>query len=81
MRRNVILAAVLATGLLGCNSFRDLFSAHADVAAEASGQELPAKRLAQIMSSAGKGVKIDRETANAVWPGARSMESPDEPSW
>ena len=25
--------------------------------------------------------KIDRETANGVWPGARSMESPDEPSW
>jgi peptidyl-prolyl cis-trans isomerase D len=62
----VILVAVLALGLGGCGGFRDLFSAHADVAAEASGQELPAKRLAQIMSSAGKGVKIDRETANFV---------------
>ena len=66
MRRNVILVAVLATGLLGCNSFRDLFSAHADVAAEAASQQLPAQRLAQILSSGGKGVKINRETADYV---------------
>ena len=72
MRRIVTLAAVLVPSLLaglgssGCSNFRDLFSAHADVAAEASGQELPAKRLATIMSSAGKGVKIDRETADFV---------------
>jgi hypothetical protein len=38
MRRNVILGAVLAIGLAGCGSFRDLFSAHANVAAEAGGQ-------------------------------------------
>jgi hypothetical protein len=43
MRRNVILAAVLSIGVLGCGN-RD-FSAHADVA-EASGQQLP-QRLAQ----------------------------------
>jgi peptidyl-prolyl cis-trans isomerase D len=66
MRRNVILAAVLATGLLGCNSFRDLFSAHADVAAEAASQQLPAQRLAQILSSGGKGVRINHETADYV---------------
>jgi len=66
MRRNVILAAVLAIGVLGCGNFRDLFSAHADVAAEASGQQLPAQRLAQIMSSGGKGVKINRETGDFV---------------
>ncbi|MGH7515333.1 MAG: peptidylprolyl isomerase [Gemmatimonadales bacterium] len=66
MRRNVILMAVLSTGLLGCNSFRDLFSAHADVAAEAASQQLPAQRLAQILSSGGKGVKINRETADYV---------------
>jgi parvulin-like peptidyl-prolyl isomerase len=66
MRRNVFLVAVLATGLIGCGSFRDLFSAHADVAAEAGGQQLPAQRLAQILSSGGKGVKIDRETAEFV---------------
>jgi PPIC-type peptidyl-prolyl cis-trans isomerase-like protein len=66
MRRNVILAAVLATGLLGCNSFRDLFSAHADVAAEAASQQLPAQRLAQILSAGGKGVRINHETADYV---------------
>jgi peptidyl-prolyl cis-trans isomerase D len=66
MRRNVILAAVLTTGLLGCNSFRDMFSAHADVAAEAASQQLPAQRLAQILSSGGKGVRINHETADYV---------------
>jgi peptidyl-prolyl cis-trans isomerase D len=66
MRRNVILAVVLATGLYGCGSFRDLFSAHADVAAEAGSQQLPAQRLAQILSAGGKGVKINRETADYV---------------
>ena len=72
MRRLVIPAGLLAPSLLfllgsaGCSNFRDLFSAHADVAAEASGQELPAKRLAQIMSSAGKGVRVNRETADFV---------------
>ena len=66
MRRNAILAAVLAISLTGCGNFRDLFSAHADVAAEAAGQELPSQRLAQILSSGGKGVKINRETADYV---------------
>ena len=56
MRRNVILVAVLAIGLVGCGNFRDLFSAHADLAAEAGGQQLTAQRLAQIVSSGGKGV-------------------------
>ena len=66
MRRNVILAAGLTLGLVGCGNFRDLFSAHADVAAEAAGQQLPSQRLAQILSSGGKGVKINRETADYV---------------
>jgi hypothetical protein len=66
MRRNVILAAGLALGLVGCGNFRDLFSAHADVAAEAAGQQLPSQRLGQILSSGGKGVKINRETADYV---------------
>lgn len=66
MRRNVILAAGLGLGLVGCGSFRDLFSAHADVAAEADGQQLPSQRLAQILSSGGKGVKINRETAEFI---------------
>jgi hypothetical protein len=66
MRRNVILVAGLALGLVGCGNFRDLFSAHADVAAEADGQQLSSGRLAQILSSGGKGVKINRETADFV---------------
>ena len=67
MRRNVILVALLAAGLLGCSSsFRDLFSAHADVAADAGSQQLSADRLAQILSSGGKGVKVNRETADYV---------------
>ena len=51
--------------VLGCNSFRDLFSAHADQAAEAAGQELTAERLAQIMGQT-KGVQITREAADFV---------------
>ena len=66
MRRNVILAAALALGLAGCGKFRDLFSAHADLAAEADGQQLSAQRLAQIMTAGGKGVRINRETADFV---------------
>ncbi len=66
MRRNVILAAGLALGLVGCGNFRDLFSAHADMAAEADGQQLSSQRLAQILSSGGKGVKINRETADFI---------------
>jgi hypothetical protein len=66
MRRNVILVAVLASGLVGCGNFRDLFSAHADVAAEAAGQQLPAQRLAQILGAGGKGVQLNRQTADFV---------------
>ena len=72
MRRFVILAGLLvpsvllSVGVSGCSSFRDLFSAHADLAAEAGGQDLTATRLATIMSSAGKGVQINRETADFV---------------
>jgi hypothetical protein len=60
----MILAAILAIGLVGCGNFRDLFSAHADVAAEAGGSELTSQRLAQIMSAGGKNVRVNRETAD-----------------
>lgn len=66
MRRNVILVAVLAAGLAGCGNFRELFSAHANVAAEAGGQELSSQRLADIMTGAGKGVRLNRETAELI---------------
>jgi hypothetical protein len=66
MGRSVILASLLLGGsLTACSSFRDLFSAHADVAAEAGGQRLTPERLAQIMSS-GKGLKASRDAANFV---------------
>jgi peptidyl-prolyl cis-trans isomerase D len=56
---------LLAAALTGCGSFRDLFSAHAKVAAQAGSQELSSERLAQILSSA-KGIKPSHETANFV---------------
>src|SRR3954467_9546780 len=65
MRRTVLIPALLLAGLIACNSFRDLFSAHADVAAEAGGQRLTPERLGQIMNS-GKGVRPNREAANFV---------------
>jgi hypothetical protein len=56
---------LLAGALTGCDSFRDLFSAHADVAAEAGSQHLTSERLAQVMSSA-KGIKPSHETGTFV---------------
>ena len=49
---------LIGLGSAGCSNFRDLFSAHADVAAEAGGQELPVERLAEIVASPRKGVRI-----------------------
>ena len=50
MGRSTLFALLmLSAGLSGCGSFRDLFTAHADVAAEAGGQQLSSERLAQIM--------------------------------
>jgi hypothetical protein len=70
MRRLVIPSLVLTAGLMaglgGCSNFRDLFSAHAETAAEAGGQELTSRRLAEILASGGKGVKLNRESAAFV---------------
>jgi hypothetical protein len=72
MRRLTLRAGVLgavlaaATGLTGCSNFRDLFSAHADVAAEAAGTELSPERLAEILTGAGGRQKITREAAEFV---------------
>jgi hypothetical protein len=63
MRRAWLGLGLLA--VLGCNNFRDLFSAHADRAAEAAGQDLSAERLAEIMGQT-KGVQITREAADFV---------------
>lgn len=68
MRRFAWLAVALSlsAGLTGCSNFRDLFSAHADVAAEAGRLELPAERLAEIMLGAVKTQRLTRETAEVV---------------
>jgi hypothetical protein len=66
MGRSVIPGFLLLAGsLTACSSFRDLFSAHADVAAEAGAQRLTPERLAQIMSSS-KGIQPNRDAANFV---------------
>jgi hypothetical protein len=66
MGRSVLLSSLmLSASLTACSSFRDLFSAHADAAAEAGGQRLAPERLSQILSS-GKGVRPNREAANFV---------------
>ncbi len=64
--RRLVLFSIIGLGSAGCSNFRDLFSAHADVAAEAGGQELSANRLAEIVASPKKGVRINRETVDFV---------------
>jgi hypothetical protein len=67
MRRLFLVAGLLAAA--GCSNFRDLFSAHADVAAEAAGQTLTTDRLAEMLGRA-KGAQLTRETADfmaSVW--------------
>jgi PPIC-type PPIASE domain len=64
-RSRLFLLLLCAAILSGCKGARNLFSAHADVAAEAAGQKLTAERLAQILSS-GKGVKPSHETATFI---------------
>jgi parvulin-like peptidyl-prolyl cis-trans isomerase-like protein len=66
MRRLAVLTSLLlVAGLAGCDNFRDLFSAHADVVAEAGGQQLSPQRLSQIMSG-GKGIPANRDAASFV---------------
>jgi hypothetical protein len=62
MRRVWLIGALIA--IAGCNA-RDLFTAHADVAAEAAGQHLTAARLAAIMGQT-KGIRVTREAADFV---------------
>jgi hypothetical protein len=61
----VLTSLVLAASLGACGSFRDLFSAHADVVAEAGDQRLTPQRLSQIMAG-GKGMRANRDAANFV---------------
>ena len=69
MRRSVLaLALVAGVALAGCSNFRDLFSAHADVAAEAGALELPVQRLADMIAAVTKGPRqrVTRETADFI---------------
>jgi hypothetical protein len=63
--RLVVLPLALSGTLAGCDRARDLFTAHAETAAEAAGQKLSPQRLADIMSSA-KSVRMTREAADLV---------------
>ena len=63
MRRIVLAASVLVAA--GCSNFGDLFSAHADVAATAAGQDLTAEALAAMMGKA-KGAQMNAETAEFI---------------
>ncbi len=47
------ISALAAVSLAACSNFRDVFSAHADVAAEAGSQAPSAERLANILAGAG----------------------------
>jgi hypothetical protein len=64
-RSTLFSLLLLAIASTGCGKFRDLVSAHADVAAEAGSQQLSSERLAEILSS-GKGIKANHETADFV---------------
>jgi PPIC-type PPIASE domain len=64
-RFSLFLSLLLGVALAGCSGFRDLFSAHADVAAEAGDQRLTPQRLAQIMAG-GKGMRANRDAASFV---------------
>ena len=65
LRSFLTVPLALVVALAGCSGFKDVFSAHADAAAEVEGQKLTPERLAQIMTSS-KGVRPTREAANFV---------------
>ena len=59
------LTLVLAFALGGCSGMKDLFSAHANVAAEAAGHTLTADSLASLLLEA-KGARLTPETAEFI---------------
>jgi hypothetical protein len=60
MRRTLL--SVLLVGTAACSNFRDMFSAHANTAAEAAGLELTPKRLSEILWGATKGQRMTQQT-------------------
>lgn len=63
MRRLVVLTASVAL-LASCDP-RDMFTAHANTAAEAGASELAAEKVASLMLS-GKSISLNRETADFI---------------
>ena len=63
MRRSMFLAGSLAISLVGCGG--DAFTAHADIAAEAAGQELPTARVVDILTQV-KGLNANAQAAEFV---------------
>jgi hypothetical protein len=64
MRRTLLFALLVgSTATAGCSGFRDMFSAHANTAAEAAGLELTPKRLSEIVWGATKGQRMTQQTA------------------
>ncbi len=63
--RSLVLPLAVVLVLTGCSNLGDLFSAHADVAATAAGQELPATRVAEIVAQA-RGTQADMPMAEFV---------------
>src|ERR1041385_2273593 len=61
--RRPMLCLTLVLALAGCSGVKDLFSAHANVAAEAGGTTLSADSLAALMVEA-KGARLTPETAD-----------------
>lgn len=60
------ISGLAAVSLAACSNFRDVFSAHADVAAEAGSQALSAERLANILAGAGGKQAPTRDAADFV---------------
>ena len=63
MRRSMLLVGSLAFTLVGCGG--DAFTAHADVAAEAAGQELSTERVVDILTGV-KGLQPSPQAAEFV---------------
>jgi parvulin-like peptidyl-prolyl isomerase len=63
MRRTLLCALLVGTAATAaCSGFRDMFSAHANTAAEVAGLELTPKRLSEIVFAATKGQRLNQQT-------------------
>ena len=60
--RRILLCLTLVLAAAGCSGMKDLFSAHADVAAEAAGHTLTTDSLASLLLQA-KGARLTPEAA------------------